>query len=126
MAQGRYRKLLTKRMRKGKKGYPIASIAFYGPDNTRASKVVCSIIQYQDAEPEPIEKWFTNSDARKSEKILGEIICFIEDNKAKTVAMLDSIFGCPHEEGIDYPESETCPKCPYWKNRNRYTHELEN
>lgn len=125
MAQGRNKKLLAKKARKGSKGFPIATVAFYGPDNTRASKVVCGIIMHEDSEPELMRKWFSNADARKSEKILGELITFIEENNAKSVAIIDDIFGCPHEEGIDYPEGEFCPECLYWKNRDRYTHELE-
>lgn len=123
MAQGRNKKALTKRMRKGQKGYPVATIAFYGPDNIRASKLVCGIVQYDGGEPEPIKKWFTKGDARKSETIFGEVLSFIEDNGVKTVAMADRIMGCPHEEGIDYPDGEPCPECPYWRNRDRFTHE---
>ncbi len=126
MAQGRNKKLLAKRARKGSKGFPVATVAFYGPDNTRASKVVCAIVMHEDSEPELMRKWFSNGDARKSENILGELIAYIEENEAKSVAIIDDIFGCPHEEGIDYPEGESCPECPYWKNRDRYTHELEN
>ena len=125
MAQGRNKKLLRKRMNKGPKGHPIATVAFYGPDNTQASKVVCSIIANEDAEPDPMKIWISKGDARKSEKILSEVINFIEVNKAKTVTMVEEILGCPHEEGIDYPEGETCPECPFWKNRNRFTHEIE-
>ena len=124
MAQGRNNKLLAKKKRKGDKGYPIATVAYYGPDNSRASKVVSSIIKYENAEIEPMKKWFTDGDARKSEKILGEVLSFIEDNQAKSVAMLDKIIGCPHEEGIDYPEGGSCPECPYWKNRDRFTDEI--
>jgi len=126
MAQSRFKKQLVKRSRKGLKGHPIATIAFYGPDNTRASKVVCCIIKNEGAEAEPMQKWFTESDARKSEKILSELVSFIEKNNAKTVTMIDQIIGCPHEEGIDYPLGESCPDCPFWKNRDRFTHELEN
>ena len=126
MAQGRNKKLLSKRVRKGPKGYPIATIAHYGPNNTRASKVVCSIIKYEGADAEPMQKWFTDSDARTSEKILGELILFIEENGAKTVGMFDKIIGCPHEEGIDYLDGESCPKCLFWKNRDRFTHEVIN
>jgi hypothetical protein len=126
MAQGQNKKSLNKRVYKGSKGYPIATVVFYGPDNTRASKVACSNLEYEDAEPETMRKWFSNSDTRKSEKIPGELISFVDEHEANTVAMLDKIFGCPHEEGIDYPEGESCPECPYWKNRDRYTHELEN
>jgi hypothetical protein len=112
MAQGKYKKVLTKRVRKGEKGYPIATIAFYGPDNTRASKVVCSIIDHEDATPDPVRKWFTDGEARTSEQILGEMLAFIEEHGAKSVAMAEGLLGCHHEEGIDYPEGEVCPHCP--------------
>jgi len=124
MPQGKFKKSLLKKARKGRKGYPVATVAFYGPDNTHASKVVCSIFEFEGAEPLPMKKWFTEFDAMKSEAILAQVLAFIEENGAITVAMSESILGCPHEEGIDYPEGESCPKCPYWKNRDRFTHEL--
>jgi len=122
MAQGKNRKYLTKRARKGHKGYPVATVAFYGPDNRQASKMVCSIIKFDGAEPNPMKKWSTEYDARKSERILGELIGFLEANDAKSIAMMDQIMGCPHEENIDYPEGESCSACPFWKNRDRFTH----
>ena len=123
MSQGKYKKALNKRVRKGQKGYPVATIAFYGPDNTRASKVVCSIIEHEDADPDPMRKWFTDGEARTSEQILGEVLAFIEEHGAKSVAMAEALLGCPHEEGIDYPQGESCPHCPYWKSRDRFSHE---
>jgi len=44
MPQGKHKKALKKRTSKGDRGFPIATVAFYGPENIRASKVVCSII----------------------------------------------------------------------------------
>jgi hypothetical protein len=82
MAQGRNKKLLSKRVRKGNKGYPVATVAFYGPDNLRASKVVCAIIKSDGADADPIKKWFTTSDARKAENILGDILIFVKENSA--------------------------------------------
>ena len=124
MAQGKNRKLLTKRARKGNKGFPIGTIAFYGPDNLRASKVVCAIISADGAEADPIKKWYTEADARRAENVLGEILSFLTEQSAKSVVITEQIFGCPHEEGIDYPAGEPCPNCSYWKNRDRFTHEL--
>jgi hypothetical protein len=124
MPQGNNKKLLAKKVRKGDKGYPIATIAFYGPNNVIATKVVCSIISHEEAEPEPMKKWFSTSDLRKSEQILREVLAFIDENGAKTVSMIEEIIGCPHEEGIDYPEGDYCPDCSYWKGRDRFTHEL--
>jgi hypothetical protein len=71
-----------------------------------------------------MKKWFSETDLRKSEKILGEALAFIEENAVKSVAMAEQIIGCPHEEGIDYPEDEECPTCNYWKGRDRFTHEM--
>jgi hypothetical protein len=66
--------------------------------------------------------YYTNSgDVRKSQRIIGEVLAFIGDNGAKSVSMVDDIIGCPHEEGIDYPEGGSCPKCGFWKGRDRFT-----
>ena len=124
MAQGKNKKLITKKVRKGNKGYPVATVAFYGPNNVSASKVVCGIIKEEGGDAEEMKKWFSDNDIRKSEKILGEVMSFIEEHDAKTVSMVEQIIGCPHEEGIDYPENESCPECEYWKGRDRFTHEL--
>lgn len=123
MAQGKYKKLLAKHVRKGDKGFPVATIAFYGPNNLSASKVVCAIINAEGAEPDPIKKWFSKADARWSENILEEVLSFLKEHSAKSVVMMGQILGCPHEEGIDYPEGESCPNCSYWKNRDRFTHQ---
>jgi len=124
MPQGNKKKLLTKKIRKGNKGYPIATIAFYGPNNNIATKVVCAIISHEDAEPEPMKKWFSTSDLRKSEQILSEILCFIDENRVNTVSMIEEVIGCPHEEDVDYPEGDYCPKGDYWTNRDRFSGEL--
>jgi len=124
MARAKHMKFIRSRAKKGYRGYPIATIAFYGPTNKVASKLVCSIIEYDGAEAEPMTKWFSDEDVRKSETILKEVLSFIKENRAKTVAMMDTIIGCPHEEGIDYPIGESCPDCDYWKGRDRFTHEL--
>ena len=102
----------------------MATIAFYGPTNKNASKLVCSIIKSEGEEPDPMKKWVSDKDLRKSETILKEVMVFIEDNNARSIGMIDTIIGCPHEEEIDYPEGGVCPKCKYWKGRDRFTHEI--
>ena len=52
-----------------------------------------------------------------------EMLSFIENYDVKSVAMTDGIIGCPHEEGADY-EGPTCPTCPFWANRDRWTGEV--
>ena len=57
MAQGKSKKLIRKKARKGFSGYPVATVAFYGPTNVVATKLVCGIIKYEGAEAEPMKKW---------------------------------------------------------------------
>ena len=28
---------------------------------------------------------------------------------------------CPHEEDKDYPEGGTCPQCPFWADKDRWS-----
>jgi len=124
MPQGKNKKLISKKAKKGIGEYPIATIAFYGPNDKVATKVVCGIFKSERADVEPMKKWYSKNDLRRAESILGEIMAFLDENHVKSVSMVDEIIGCPHEEGIDYPTGEYCPKCDYWKGRDRFTHEM--
>jgi hypothetical protein len=119
----RLRKRLGKSAKKGFRGYPVGTIAFYGPDDKAATKLVVSIVAAEGAEPDPVEKWHAEQDVRKDALILTEAMDFLREQGARTVTMADRIIGCPHEEGIDYPEGEACPLCPFWKGRDRWTGE---
>ena len=114
---------LAKKARKGFRGYPLATVAFYGPDNQRANKLVIGIISHKGAEPE-LKKWYSDDDdIRSLPDIESEIKDFIKEHGVLSISMVDRIIGCPHEEGIDYPDGESCPECPYWRSRNRFTGE---
>lgn len=112
---------LKKKARRGFRGYPIASVAFYGPDDTRASKVAVSIVPFEGAAPRAMKRFFSEeSDVRRDLAISEEILRYVEEQGAKSVAMPNAIIGCPHEEGIDYPDGEACPECPFWGDRDRW------
>ena len=120
----RSRKRLEKRARRGFRGYPAATVAFYGPDDQRASKAVASIIEGQGEEPVQMRKWYNeHADVRQDADILEEVIAFIGEFGTLSVVMPDRIIGCPHEEGIDY-KGTVCPECPFWANRDRWTGEI--
>ncbi len=55
---------------------------------------------------------------------MDEILKIIQDNEVSSVIMLNKIIGCPHEEGIDYPDGESCQECPYWINRDRWSDDI--
>ena len=84
----------------GFRGYPVASIAFYGPDDRAASKVAVGIIAGEHEEPLALERWFSEEIDVRSDLEIGEAILeFIGRYEVKTVVMTDGIIGCPHEEG---------------------------
>lgn len=113
-------KWLRKKARRGAGSFPVATIAFYGPDNREATKVAVSIIEGPDDEPSHLERWFSDhGDLRSSEETLLAIVDFIKRHGAASIAMVDAIIACPHEEGIDYPEGASCPRCPFWAGRDR-------
>ena len=118
---------LEKKARR-KTGYPVGTIAFYGADDQFASKVVVGImLSEKDSEVSFLEKWWgTTIDVRFDPEILQNITKFLEEHQVDRVVMLDRIIGCPHEEGIDYPEGEKCPQCPFWASRDRWTGETIN
>jgi hypothetical protein len=115
---------LKKKSRRGDRGYPYATVAFYGPDDQRASKVAVGILMTEDAEAIVTRLFTTDTDARTDVTIEAEILRIIRENGAKSVAMTERIIGCPHEEGKDYPEGKPCPKCPFLAHRDRWTGEL--
>ena len=124
MLKGQAVKRLGKKARKSFRGYPVATIAFYGPDNKKATKVAVAIVLAAEQEPAELRRWLSDDrDVRTDPEIATEILTFIDGAGVKTVAMADRIIGCPHEEGIDY-KGETCPRCPYWAGRDRWTGEM--
>src|SRR5262249_49096497 len=102
-------KRLSKKSKKGMRGWPIATIAYYGPDASRATKVVVSVIPNEHMEPGEMRDWqIVHGDVRKKPEIAAEMLLFMETNGAKSVVLTDGLLGCPHQEGIDY-EGEYCP-----------------
>ena len=116
---------LKKKARRGFRGYPVATVAFYGPDDTHATKVAVGIVAAEGAQAEALERWFAEErDVRSDPAIGGAILDFIQRHGVKSVVMTDRIIGCPHEEGVDYPDGQACPRCPFWAHRDRWTGEV--
>jgi hypothetical protein len=44
--------------RKGLRGHPVATVAYYGPDDRRAIKVAVGIITAEGGEADIVQRWF--------------------------------------------------------------------
>jgi hypothetical protein len=100
-------------------------MAFYGPNDKLATKVVVSVFLAEGNDPDLLQRWFSDGDLDIREDLaIGEqILAFLKQYGPRSTVMTDAIIGCPHEEGVDYPEGRSCPQCPYWAGRDRFTHE---
>ena len=119
--EDRFLKRLRKKARKGLRGWPIATVAFYGPNLSQATKVTVGIVPSENAKVEGLRDWkVDDGEIRADPRIAREILEFIEERRVLSVAMTDGIIGCPHQEGIDY-EGQWCPLCEFWHGRDRFT-----
>src|SRR6185295_7089488 len=105
--------------------YPLATISAYGPDNTRATKLVVGILRRaRQKDPGELRSWSTDEgDVRNDRAIAAEVADWLHRQGIKDTVSYDRIIGCPHEEGIDYPMGRTCPRCSFWAGIDRFTHE---
>ena len=118
---------MAKKAKRGFRGYPLATIALYGPTATVANKIAVSIFSDERHEPGLLERWFSqDGDTRHDYTVSKEIEVFLRQHGVRSVAGVDRIIGCPHEEGVDYPTGHSCPQCPFWAGRDRFTHERIN
>ena len=121
MRDDRSLKRLRKKAKRGMRGWPVATIAFYGPNLNQATKVAVGVVPAENAEPTAMRDWnVDHGDIRTDPGVALEILEFLEKHGVLTVAMSGGIIGCPHQEGIDY-EGEWCPVCEFWHGRDRFT-----
>ena len=95
--EDRFLKRLRKKARKGLRGWPTATVAFYGPNLSQATKAAVAIVPSENAEVEELRDWkVDHGDIRSDPDIAREILGFIEEHHVRSVAISDGIIGCPH------------------------------
>ena len=116
------RKQLERLARRGFRGYPVGTVAFYGPDAAHATKAAVGIVAEADAEPAAVERWFAErGDVRNDGTIGRSILAYLEAHRVRSVVLSPGVIGCPHEEGVDYPLGAECPRCPCWRGKDRWS-----
>ncbi len=102
MLKGQAVKRLGKKARKGFHGFPVATVACYGPDDRRASKATVAIVLAEGHEPHLMHRWLSDDRVvRTDPNIVTEIPEFIQQSGGLTVIVTYRIIGCPHGETID-------------------------
>ncbi len=94
------------------KRYPVGTIAFYGPNECKTTKIVAAVFEYENAEP-VLERW-VSTNVINNPKVRLQIKALFDRHKVKSVVKMDRNLGCPHEEGKDFHRGKDCPFCPYW------------
>jgi hypothetical protein len=101
--------------RRGEAKYPLATIAYYGPDDRVPTKIAVGVFEEEGAEP-IMQRW-QGAGVAANPQVAAEISAFLQAHGVQQVAMTEGIIGCPHEEGIDFPAGQECPYCPFWKGK---------
>jgi hypothetical protein len=85
MVEDRFLKRLRKKGRKGLRGWPIATVAFYGPNLSQATKVAVGIVPSENAEVEELRDWKVDrGDIRSDPDIAREMLEFIQEHQVKS------------------------------------------
>jgi hypothetical protein len=124
--KGQMFKRLRKKAKRGMRGWPLATVAFYGPDASRATKVVVGVVHSEHEEVRELCDWkIVHGDVRNDPAIAAAMLEFMDKHGVLSVAMSDGLMGCPHQEGIDY-DGQWCPDpaCAFWHGRDRFTGKL--
>jgi hypothetical protein len=99
----------------GGRNGPIGTVIYYGPDDKTIAKVAAGVVKSRGAEPVMLRFFGPNvfHDPEVAEKIKD----FFLSHGVQRVVVQEGVFGCPHEAGVDFPEGEDCPFCPFWKGK---------
>ena len=112
---------LKKKSQRGFRGYPVGTVSFFGPDQQLATQAVATIVRHEGAAPVAVKRWHSDGEIREDGEVLTQILGYLNEYDPPSLAMLDQVVGCPHEEGVDYPHGEPCPQCPAWKDKEQLT-----
>ena len=95
-----------------KEVYPVGTLAYYGPDDQSCSRIIASVVNAPNARPQ-FRDWL-GDDVCVDPQVAAEIGEFFRLNGVCDVIMTEGIIGCLHDQGLDYPDGEKCPQCPFW------------
>lgn len=103
----------------------VATLVLYGPDDHNFTKLVLSYVPAWKSRIETAtfppddpsekslhEKWLLARPG--SEEWIAKASSRLGAWDVVAVIMPEGVYGCPHEEGEDFPIGADCPECPFW------------
>jgi hypothetical protein len=84
------KKRIAKQVKKGFDGYPLISLAYFGPTTEVASKVEVTFLAEEGAAAQ-VQTFSSNSDAREDETIQSVLVKIIERAEPSTVTELAGV-----------------------------------
>jgi hypothetical protein len=70
--------------------YPLATIAAYGPDTTRATKLVATVLTGANSAPIAMRKWVSeDSDVRNDSVIASKLHGFLAERRSRSNQVVD-------------------------------------
>ena len=118
----RARKRLSKRAKKGFRGWPVATVALYGPDDSTATKLTVGIMPAEDAEATDLRRWLSKDQTDIRDDISGwrkKSWRSLPRPEPSRLSWPSGLSAAPMKKA-DY-EGATCPACPFWAGRDRWT-----
>src|SRR3979411_2760873 len=87
------RSWLRSKSRPGFHGYPVATVAFYGPTDKLATKVAVSVILTENSQPNFLQRWFSDdqSDVRNDPAIGEQVLAFLKAPAPRSTVVTDGI-----------------------------------
>ncbi|WP_211256342.1 hypothetical protein [Edaphobacter aggregans] len=104
---------LAKSARRGFRGYPIATVALYGPTADLATKIAVSIIPDERKPPDVLERWFSEDIDVRHDPVVGEQIkAFLRQHQARSVVVTDPRLRLPARGRYRLPRRPLLPALP--------------
>jgi hypothetical protein len=76
-------KPMHKKAKHGFKGYPVATVMLYGPDDKTATKIAVGIVLGANQAPTELRRWTSEGDLRNDPRIAEEVGAFVAQSRPR-------------------------------------------
>ena len=84
---------LRNKAKRAGRGHPLATLAFYGPDDKLATKAVLGIFLFDGDEGALHRSFKEDGDIRQDNEVAKTVLARLKEHDVRSFVMLDKIFG---------------------------------